>query len=214
MANKKNKVKFGLNNVHWAKITQWSADGRVPVYADPVRLPGAVSLSLDANGENEPFYADDCVYYMMNNNSGYDGDLEVALITTEFATEILGEELDKNGVLVETNDAEPAQFALLFEFSGDIHKIRHCLYCCSVSRPAAEGQTTEDSKEVKTETLSLTAAALPTGLVKTKTCESTDEATYNNWYKMPYNPSTPTTTTTSTTASTTTSTTTSSTTKS
>lgn len=199
MANKKNKVKFGLNNVHWAKITQWSADGTTPVYADPVRLPGAVSLSMDANGENEPFYADNCVYYVMNNNSGYEGDLEIALVTTEFATEILGENLDNNGVLVERNDAEPAQFALMFEFEGDKHKIRHCLYCCSASRPATEGQTTEDSKEVKTESLSLTAAALPTGLVKSKTCESTDETTYNNWYKMPYNPDTSVKSTTTTT---------------
>ena len=79
------------------------------------------------------------------------------------------------------------------------HKIRHCLYCCSASRPATEGQTTEDSKEVKTESLSLTAAALPTGLVKSKTCESTDETTYNNWYKMPYNPDTSVKTTTTTT---------------
>ena len=26
------------------------------VYVDPVRLPGAVSISIDANGENENFY--------------------------------------------------------------------------------------------------------------------------------------------------------------
>ena len=129
MANKKNKVKFGLNNVHWAKITQWSADGTTPVYADPVRLPGAVSLSMDANGENEPFYADNCVYYVMNNNSGYEGDLEIALVTTEFATEILGEILDNNGVLVERNDAEPAQFALMFEFEGSSKTVSACSSC-------------------------------------------------------------------------------------
>ena len=40
MALKKNKVKFGLNKVHWAKITGWSEEG-VPTYATPVRLPGA-----------------------------------------------------------------------------------------------------------------------------------------------------------------------------
>ena len=107
-----------------------------------------------------------------------------------------------NGVLVEKNDAEPSQFALMFEFSGDKHKIRHVLYCCSASRPATEGQTKEDSIEVKTETLSLTASALPTGLVKAKTCESTDENTYNNWYKMPYNPSLSEKTTTTTTTKT------------
>jgi hypothetical protein len=55
MALKKNKVKFGLNKVHWAKITAWSEDG-MPTFDTPVRLPGAVSLSIDANGENESFY--------------------------------------------------------------------------------------------------------------------------------------------------------------
>ena len=203
MAKKRNKVKFGLSNVHWAKSIQQgeASDGNktIPAYGESVSLPGAVSLSIDANGGSENFYADNGVYYVINNNSGYEGDLEVALVTTQFATEILGEILDNHGVLVEQNDAEPAQFALMFEFSGDKHKIRHVLYCCSASRPATEGQTTEDSTEVKTETLSLTATALPTGLVKAKTCEETDETTYNNWYKMPYNPDTSVKTTTTTT---------------
>jgi phi13 family phage major tail protein len=190
MALQKNKVKFGLNKVHWAKITAWSDDG-VPTFATPVRLPGAVSLSIDANGENENFYADNSVYYVINNNAGYDGDLEVALITTDFATAILGEQLDAKGVLVERNDAETSQFALMFEFDGDKNHIRHVLYCCSASRPATEGETTEESKSVKTETLSLKATALPSGLVKSKTCESTDETTYNNWYSAVYIPTVP-----------------------
>lgn len=187
MAMEKNKVKFGLNKVHWAKILSFDEEG-VPTFATPVRLPGAVSLSIDAEGEAENFYADDGVYYVINNNSGYTGDLEIAMVTLEFATEILGEVLDSKGVLVETNTAELQQFALLFEFSGDKNKIRHCLYCCSASRPATEGQTIEDSKEVKTETLSLTATALANGLVKAKSCEQTDKTTYDNWYKSVYMP--------------------------
>lgn len=187
MALKKNNVKFGLNMVHWAKITAWSDEG-VPTFAAPVRLPGAVSLSIDASGGADNFYADNGVYYVINNNSGYEGDLEIALVTTDFATEILGEQLDNNGVLVERNDAELAQFALIFEFDGDKNKIRHVLYCCSASRPATESSTTEEETEVKTETLSLKATALPSGLVKSKTCESTDETTYNNWYKAVYIP--------------------------
>ena len=187
MALKKNKVKFGLNKVHYAKITAWTDDG-VPTFATPVRIPGAVSLSIDAEGEAENFYADNGVYYVINNNSGYTGDLEIALVTTDFATEILGEKLDNNGVLIERNDAELAQFALLFEFTGDKNHIRHVLYCCSASRPATESSTTEEETEVKTETLSLKATALPDGLVKSKTCENTDETTYNNWYKSVYIP--------------------------
>ena len=127
MANKKNKVKFGLQNVYWAKINEWGEDPdgnkTVPAYGPSKHLPGAVSLSIDANGEAENFYADNGVYYVINNNAGYTGDLEIALITTEFATEILGEILDNNGVLVEKNDTELAQFALMFEFLGDKHHI-------------------------------------------------------------------------------------------
>ena len=132
--------------------------------------------------------SDDIVYYVISNNSGYEGDLEIALIPTDFSTDILGEILDSNGVLVERNDDEVSQFALLFEFTGDKRKIRHVLYCCSASRPATEGQTTEDSKEVKTETISIKASALPNGLVKAKTCESTDASTYDGWYKNVYTP--------------------------
>ena len=55
----KNKVKFGLNKVHWAKILSYQEDG-TPNYGEVKRLPGAVNLSIDASGDNEPFYADDC----------------------------------------------------------------------------------------------------------------------------------------------------------
>ena len=187
MAMEKHKVKFGLNKIHYAKITSYDEEG-VPTFAKPVRIPGAVSLSIDAEGEASNFYADDGVYYVINNNSGYTGDLEIALVPLEFATDILGEKLDEKGVLTETNTAEVSQFALLFEFSGDKNKIRHCLFCCSASRPATESSTIEDEKEVKTETLSLTATALNSGLVKTKTCEKTDAEVYENWYKTVYMP--------------------------
>ena len=139
------------------------------------------------------------MYYVINNNSGYEGDLEVALLPLDFTCDILGERIDANGVLTERNTDEVSQFALMFEFSGDKHKIRHVLYCCTASRPATEGQTNEDSKEVKTETLSLTASALVNGLVKSKTSEATVQTAYDNWYKSVYMPFLPTSKATTTT---------------
>ena len=85
MAMEKNKVKFGLNKVHYAKITSYDEEG-VPTFAKPVRIPGAVSLSIDAEGEASNFYADDGVYYVINNNSGYTGDLEIALVPASALT--------------------------------------------------------------------------------------------------------------------------------
>ena len=188
MPNTNNKVKFGLKNCHYALVTL-AADGTA-TFGTPVAMPGAVSLSLDAEGENEPFYADDSVYYMVSDNNGYSGDLELALIPESFLTDILHETEDSNGVLYENKDVEPEHFALLFEFTGDQRKIRHCMYYCSASRPSVSGNTREDTTEVQTETLSLTVSPLPSGLVKVKTGTNTTDAVYNAWYNSVYEPQT------------------------
>ena len=184
MATKKNKVKFGLKNCHYALVTL--ADDGTATFGTPVAMPGAVSLSLDAEGENEPFYADDSVYYMVSDNNGYSGDLELALIPESFLTDIMHETEDSNGVLYENKDVEPEHFALLFEFSGDKKKIRHCMYYCTAARPTIEGKTNEDSKEVQTESLEITATPLPSGLVKVKTGANTTDEVYNGWYSAVY----------------------------
>lgn len=184
MATKKNKVKFGLKNCHYALVTL--GDDGTATFGTPVAMPGAVSLSLDAEGENEPFYADDSVYYMVSDNNGYSGDLELALIPESFLTDIMHETEDNNGVLYENKDVEPEHFALLFEFTGDQRKIRHCMYYCSASRPSVSGNTREDSTEVQTETLSLTVSPLPSGLVKVKTGTNTTAAVYDAWYNSVY----------------------------
>ena len=181
-----NKVKFNLKNAHYALLTV-DDDGNYS-YGKPVAMPGSVSLSLDANGEPENFYADGVAYYVINNNMGYEGDLELALIPESFRTDILKEELDDNGVLIENSDVELESFALLFEFDGDQKHIRHVLYNCSASRPAIEGQTNEDTKEVQTETLTIKAAPLADGMVKAKTGNETDSTVYDAWYDAVYLP--------------------------
>ena len=92
-------------------------------------------------------------------------------------------------VIVENKDVEPEHFALLFEFSGDQRKIRHCMYYCSATRPSVTGSTKEDSTEVQTETLSITASPLPSGIVKVKTGTNTTSAVYDAWYNAVYEPS-------------------------
>ena len=188
MANKKNKVKYNLKNVHYALFTI-AEDGTVS-YGTPVPIPGAVSIGLDANGEPSNFYADGYAYYTISNNMGYEGDLEIAMVPESFRVDVLKESLDANKVLVENANVETANFALMFEFDGDVTKIRHCLYKYAASRPSIESQTNEDEIEVQTETLSLKATPLANGVVKSKTGDDTTDATYQNWYKAVYMPAT------------------------
>ena len=142
-----NKVKYNLKNVHAAKLSK-GEEGNL-VYTTPVAIPGAVSISLDAEGDSSPFYVDGIVYFRSSSNNGYSGDLEIALIPEWFRVDILKEELDKNKVLVEKSDVtETEKFALLFEFEGDEYGIR--LYNCSATRPSIESETKEDTIEPET----------------------------------------------------------------
>ena len=186
MSAKKNKVKFNICNVHYALITV-DEDGDI-TFGTPVAMPGAVSLSLEPNGEPSNFYADGYAYYTISNNMGYEGDLELAMVPESFRTDVLKESLDDNSVLVESANVETANFALLFEFDGDVKKIRHVLYNCSAARPNIESATNEEEIEVQTETLAITAAPLANGYVKARTGDSTTDTVYTGWYSSVYMP--------------------------
>lgn len=184
--SKENKVKFNLKNVHYAKLNI-DSEG-VVTYEKPVAIPGGVELSLDAKGDTEEFYADGMVYYTSTANNGYEGDLEIALVPLSFETDILKNELDDNKVSVENSNTESAEFALLFEFDGDIKSVQHVLYRCKATRPSVASKTNEDKKEVQTEKLSLKASPLSNGNVKTKTTAATPDEIYNKWYEAVYIP--------------------------
>ena len=188
--NKENKVKFGLKNVHYALLTVGEA-GEV-TFATPVRIPGAVNLSMEAQGETSTFYADDMAYYVTAANDGYSGDLEIAVIPDSYRKDVLGETEDETDkILVENVTAEPKPHALLFEFAGDQKATRHVLYNCAATRPGLTGSTTNKSKEPATEKITLTASPLPNGNVRAKTTPDTPEEKYQGWYTAVWQPAEP-----------------------
>lgn len=178
-----NKIKYGLRNVHYAKVIATDASTGAITYATtPVAIPGAVNLAMDAAGEQTPFYADDVIYWMGDSNNGYSGSLEIALVPDSFKADILGERVDSTGIYYETADAPLSEFALLFEFQGDESATRHCMFRCSASRPAVNGATKEASISPQTETLNITAMArINDQLVKAR-CPKTATTAYNAWF--------------------------------
>lgn len=185
MPDTNNKVKFGLSNVHVAKITE--QDGEI-TYGTPFAMPGAVALSADPEGETTPFYADNIQYYVAVSNNGYTGELELAMAVKEFLTEILGQQEDTNGALFESSDDVNARFALMGEIEGDAKKRRFIYYDCTATRPSSEMNTIEDTKEPQTDTIEITMSPRATDHVIKAVIEpnETNQDVYNTFFTKVY----------------------------
>jgi len=172
-----NKIKYGISNVHYAVK---GAEG----YGTPVALPGAVSLSLSAEGERNVFYADDIEYFVVNTNNGYSGSLELARIPDEFRAAVLGEILDSDDkTLTEmSTGAEAIRFALGFDVKGDQSTTSFWFYNCTASRPEEAAETKEDNITPKTETINLSCSPETDGRVRVKTTSETPSSVTSAWY--------------------------------
>lgn len=179
-----NKVKFGFKNCYYATITE---SGGSITYGTPTKLAGAVSMSLSASGDNTEFYADDSLYWSDENNNGYEGTLELALIPDSFAKDCLGYTEDTNKVLHQNANNATAPFALLCEFTADDGAIKYAFYNCMASRPDISGNTKGENKEVQTETLNIKIRPRGTdGEVLNHTKDDTPTGIIEGWYSAVY----------------------------
>lgn len=148
-----NKVTFGLDKVHIAFIDEQAQTQ--PAWQTPIAIPGAVRFSPEPQGEETTFYADNGPYFTYTSNNGYTAELEMANIPDQVLAEMLGWEIDSNGMLIETTDGMPKEFALLGQILGDKRNRRFVYYRCKASRPTAEQNTRGESLEVTTQVLNL-----------------------------------------------------------
>lgn len=178
-----NKIKYGISNVHYAVLGTTG-------YGTPVAIPGAVSISLAAEGDRNVFYADDIEYYVVNVNNGYSGDLELALIPDTFRQQVLGEALENTSkVLVENaSGAEAIKFALGFDVKGDDKVTKFWFYNCTASRPEEASQTKEDQIAPATEKVTISCKPDDAGHVRAKTTDTTTTSVIAGWYSTVFTP--------------------------
>jgi phi13 family phage major tail protein len=190
----KNKVKFGLKNVHYAKLTETtnpSTGETTYSYGTVKPWPGAVNMSLEKQGDNSPFYADDTEYYNVAPVPSYSGDFESAKLPETVAVDVFGDAYDSNGVLVENTSGHVNPIALMFEFDGDVKATRHVLYKVTITRPSIGSATKTDSTEVQTETSTFTAVKRGDGLIHSSADPDVSSAIYDAWYSDVYEPVNP-----------------------
>ena len=177
----KDKVKFGIKNVH---IFPMLSD--TPTYDEVFALPGAVSLSLNAQGEINKFYADNIAYYQTSANNGYDGDLEIALIVDEMWEKIFNYVKNEDNVVTENASKGVVPFAMTFEEEGDQTGTKFVLYNCTATRPSRSFATIEDTKTPTTQTISISAAPLKDGNVMAMTQANTTVKVLQEWHNDVY----------------------------
>lgn len=183
-----NKIEYGLCNVYYAVITGYDVLTKKYTYGTPIPIPGGVSVSFSASGDSNPFFADNIVYFDVKTNAGYEGDLEIALIPDSFRINVLGEE-EVDGMLVENSDAQGKEFALMFQFEGDVSGRRHILYRCSSGRPDIASSTKEESTTPNTSTLTITCMSRENDhRVKASLFEVKNPTRYKNWFTQVQEP--------------------------
>ena len=178
-----NKLTFGLSRLAFAVAT--IADDGSATYTTPIENPGAISISMDPQGDLRPFRADNMNYYVFDDFTGYQGDVEVARFVDAIMAAIWHEATAANSIKYEATGLEAVHFAVLFEFKNDAKRTRHVFYNCVGTRPSVASATTGETVEPQTEKTTLTATpiyvpAISKNVIKAR-CEEGDAA-YNNWY--------------------------------
>lgn len=180
-----NKVQFNLKNVHYAVLTL----SETPSWATPVAVPGAVSLSLEQQGSVTPFYADGITYYQSVGNNGYSGSLEMARFSDAMLEDVWGFTLDATDkVMLENANQEAKPFALLFQIDGDSDDQLYCLYNCSGTRPGIAGSTNTETKTPQTQTTTISAIPVGSGMVFARTTAETSAEVRSAWFSAVWTP--------------------------
>lgn len=158
----KNKVEYGLKNVH---ISVEASSG---AWSVPKAMMGAVSFTPDTESDGTQFYADDQLYFTEENETSVKGELEMALFPDWFLGDILGYKKTADGGIAQILGAKKKKFILMFEGDGDKNQNRFIYLNCGAGALKEDFKTNEKGKTVKVQKVSITAEGLDMGTPKQK----------------------------------------------
>lgn len=149
-----NKVEFGISHLYVGIFDEDSA-GNIAM-GKPDAIPGAVSLTLDAETNETKFYADNTVYWSDFTDNGFSGEVNVALFPESFKLKYLGYEKLANGGIAQVKNAVKPKAYLMFQAEGDEAARKVIMYNIAFGAISREHNTVNENKEVDTETVPIT----------------------------------------------------------
>ena len=148
-----NKVEFGISNLYVGTYTEGTS-GSVTM-GTPYHQAGAVSFAPEESSERNVFHADNTEYYASYTGGTFEGDLTVALFDDKFKKDFLGYLSKADGGIAQVKNATKPKVYVAFQVEGDDKSRRVIMYNCSFGSIKREFNTTEESKEVATETIAV-----------------------------------------------------------
>lgn len=147
------KIIYGLKNVHYAVY-----DATTSKYGSWKSIPGAVSLSADADTTQNDFYADDVVYATLSASGKETGTIEFAAITDDMYTDLFGYIYDSTtGLYMQGTEPTNVTVALGYETSSNEGKVRGVRYNVTFTPPSQSANTMTDSTNPDTVSVNYTA---------------------------------------------------------
>lgn len=183
-----NKVMFGVSNLHIGTYNV-GQDGTVTLGA-PMHVPGTVNISLEAESEENTFYADNVRYWTGYSDNGYSGEIENALFDDTFKTTFMNYVALDDGGIAQIKGKQNKTVYLMFQAEGDESSRRAILYNVSLGQITREYATVEDSIEPQTATLPFTVSG-DNGTGITRVAYPKTSATYNTMFTTPPVPALP-----------------------
>lgn len=152
------KVLFGINKLQISPITE--VEDGLPTYGTPLKVPGTVSLSLDNEGENEPFYADNSRYYVTTGAESKTGTIENAVFPDEVLKAIWGFVEDSNKNIIEVANPVTKEFGMQFAVNSDEGEVYFTFYRVSGTKPNYNFRTSEDTPQINPQETSITVSPI------------------------------------------------------
>jgi len=183
-----NKVMFGVSELHIG--TYDVADDGTVTLGSPMKVPGTVNITMEAESEESTFYADNIKYWTGYSDNGYTGEIENALFNDTFKTTFMNYiQLDDGGI-AQIKGKKNKVVYMMFQSDGDQENRRMIVYNVALGQINREYATIEDSIEPQTATLPFTVNG-DNGTGITKVSYAPGDATYETMFTTPPTPALP-----------------------